>query len=182
MPRWFTALELPRDVAVRLSLLRAPIRGAHWIAPEDMHLTLRFVGDVSNDTADLFATLLADLASDPFALTISGLGAFGGQHPTTVFAAVEPNPHLTALQKSHDRAARASGIAADPRGFVPHVTLARLRGARPGPVAEFLQTHGHITFPPFQLTQCVLLSAKPGSGGGPYGVEEVYPFEEPLAE
>jgi RNA 2',3'-cyclic 3'-phosphodiesterase len=176
MPRLFTAIEIPKDIALRLSMLRAPIRGAHWIAPEDMHLTLRFVGDISNATADEFAGLIADIACEPFELSVFGLGAFGGQHPTAVYAAVKPSPALEALQRSHDRAARAAGIEADPRPFVPHVTLARMRGAKPGPVAEFLGQHGGLTFPPFRVEQCVLFSARPGTGGGPYAVEEVYEF------
>lgn len=177
MPRLFTAIEIPDDIAVRLSMLRAPIRGAHWIAPENMHVTLRFAGDISNETADEFSGLIAGIESAPFEIVIAGLGAFGGQHPTAVYAAVKPSSALDALQRSHERAARAAGIEADTRNFVPHVTLARMRGAKPGPVAEFLGQHGGLTFPPFRAERCVLFSAKPGTGGGPYAVEEAYPFE-----
>jgi RNA 2',3'-cyclic 3'-phosphodiesterase len=176
MPRLFTAIEIPHDIRLRLSMLRAPINGARWIQPEDMHLTLRFVGDISNETADEFVGLIAGIEAAPFDMTIAGLGAFGGQHPTVAYATVKPSPALEALQKAHDRAARAAGIAADPKGFVPHVTLARMRGARPEPVAEFLGQHGGLTFPPFRVERCVLMSAKPGTGGGPYAVEDVFEF------
>jgi RNA 2',3'-cyclic 3'-phosphodiesterase len=176
MPRLFSAIEIPRDVALRLSMLRAPITGASWIDPEDMHLTLRFVGDVTNETADDFAQQLADLDIEPFELTLAGLGAFGGQHPHALFAATKPSVDLDALQKSHDRAARAVGIPPDPRGFVPHVTLARMRAARPGIIAEFLQAHADIAFPSYRVERCVLMSARPGRGGGPYAVEVVFPF------
>ena len=177
MPRLFIALEIPSDIALRLSMLRAPIRGAHWIAPENMHLTLRFVGDISNETADEFVGLIAGIETAPFELSIAGLGAFGGQHPTAVYAAVKPSGALEALQRAHERAARAAGIEADTRVYLPHVTLARMRGAKPGPVAEFLGQYGALVFAPFKVERCVLLSAKPGTGGGPYALEEVYPFE-----
>jgi RNA 2',3'-cyclic 3'-phosphodiesterase len=179
MLRLFSAIEIPRAISLRLSMLRAPIPGAVWIDPENMHLTLRFIGDVSNDTADEFAGHLANLDVAPFELTIAGLGAFGGQYPRTIYAATKSCPALDMLQKSHDRAARAAGLDPDPRGFVPHVTLARMRGARPQPVAEFLQHHGDLAFPPFQVERCVLMSARPGRGGGPYAIEEAYPFQYP---
>jgi RNA 2',3'-cyclic 3'-phosphodiesterase len=187
MPRLFSAIEIPQAISVRLSMLRAPIPNASWIDPVDMHLTLRFVGDVSNEAADEFAGQLAALDIAPFELTVAGLGAFGGQRPHLLYAAIKPSPVLDALQKSHDRAARACGLEPEARGFVPHITLARMRSAKPAPVAEFLQNHGDLAFPPFRVERCVLMSARPGSkksgsGGGPYAIEEIYPFEDVAGE
>ena len=59
MPRLFTAIEIPEAIRLRLSLLRAPLAGAKWIEPENMHITVRFAGDIDGRTADEFVSFLA---------------------------------------------------------------------------------------------------------------------------
>jgi RNA 2',3'-cyclic 3'-phosphodiesterase len=177
MPRLFTALEIPAATRTHLSLLRAPLGGAKWIEPEDMHITLRFVGDIDDRTADEFADLLAEIHAEPFQVSIQDVGSFGGREPRVLWAGVEAGEPLAALYRANERAARAVGLEADPRSFKPHVTLARMRGVRPPAVARFLQEHGGLRTQPFVATRFVLLSARPGSGGGPYAIEAEYPFE-----
>jgi 2'-5' RNA ligase len=177
MPRLFTGLEIPEAIRLRLSLIRAPLDGAKWIEADNMHITLRFVGDVDGRTADDFADALADVPAHPFSVTIEGTGAFGGREPRVLWAGVSAGPELDALYRGHERAARASGLEPDPRDFRPHVTLARLRRTRPQAVARFLEENGALRVEPFTVTRFVLLSARPGSGGGPYVVEAAYPFD-----
>jgi RNA 2',3'-cyclic 3'-phosphodiesterase len=177
MPRLFSAIEVPHDVRLRLGLIRAPFSGARWIAPENMHLTLRFFGDIDGRMADEIADFLGGVQSRPFQLEISDLGAFGGRDPHTLWAGVKPSGDLDLLHYAHERAARAAGLPPDTRTFRPHVTLARLRGAREGDVATFLQHNGGLRTAPFLVTRFVLLSAKPGTGGPPYAVEADYPFD-----
>jgi 2'-5' RNA ligase len=178
MPRLFTAIEIPEAMRIRLSLLRAPIGGAKWVQPEDMHITLRFTGDVDGRTADDFADLLADVSVPPFAVSIAGGGAFGGRDPHVLWAGVQGGPEIEALYRANERAARGAGLGPDPRDFRPHVTLARMRRARQSEVARFLSENGHLRMEPFTVTRFVLLSARPGSGGGPYAVEAEYPLDE----
>lgn len=176
MPRLFTAIEIPEAMRMRLSLLRAPIGGARWVQPEDMHITLRFAGDIDGRTADDLADLLADVSVPPFMATIADCGAFGGRDPRVLWAGVEAVPELDALYRANERAARAAGLEPDPRDFRPHVTLARMRGARHSAVARFLAETGGLRLEPFLVTRFVLLSARPGSGGGPYATEAAYPL------
>ena len=77
MPRLFTALEIPRDAAMSLSLLRGGLPGARWIDVENYHLTLRFIGDVEGHVADEVANALDRISRPAFTLTLSGVGAFG---------------------------------------------------------------------------------------------------------
>ena len=72
MPRLFTAIEIPQPVRMHLSLVRAPLAGAKWIEPENMHITLRFAGDIDGRTADEFASLLAGVRARPFTVSIRG--------------------------------------------------------------------------------------------------------------
>lgn len=184
MPRLFTAIEIPESLRLRLSLLRGPLNGAKWVNAENMHITLRFAGDLDERTADAFADELAEVAADPFQVSIAGAGAFGGRDPRVLWAGVEKNAQLDALYRANERAARAAGLEPDPRAFKPHVTLARMRGVRQSAVARFLEENGDLRLEPFAVTRFVLLSARPGSGGPPYGIEAEYPFDgaEPLGQ
>src|SRR6185503_20429085 len=94
MPRLFTAIEIPRAIRTHLALVRAPLAGARWIEPEDMHITLRFAGDIDGRTADELVDQLADIRARPFQLAIRGVGAFGGREPKVVWAGVEAGPEL----------------------------------------------------------------------------------------
>ena len=177
MPRLFTGLEIPHATRQRLALIRAPFEGARWVAAEDMHITLRFAGDIDGRTADEFAEFLAGIRVRPFEVTIADLGAFGGRDPRVLWAGVQAGPELEALHRANERTARAAGIEPDTRSFKPHVTLARLRGVRERAVAQFLEENGGLRTEPFVVTRFVLMSARPGHGGPPYAIEAEYPFE-----
>ena len=86
MPRLFTALEIPRDAALSLSLLRGGLPGARWIDVENYHLTLRFIGDVEGPVADEIANALDRVRPPAFSLTLSGVGAFGSKKPHAMWA------------------------------------------------------------------------------------------------
>ena len=79
MPRLFTGIELPDDIVRRLSMLRAGLNGASWIDPENYHITMRFVGDITDTQASDFADALADIRFDSFDIEVNGLGNFGGR-------------------------------------------------------------------------------------------------------
>ena len=177
MPRLFTALEIPAATRTHLSLIRAPLGGARWVEAENMHITLRFAGDIDDRTADELAASLSEIRAEPFPVTIQGVGAFGGRDPRVLWAGVEAGEALAALYRATERAARAAGLEADPRNFKPHVTLARMRGARQQAVARFLEENGGLRTQPFTVSRFVLLSARPGSGGPPYAIEADYPFD-----
>ena len=176
MPRLFTALEIPRDAALSLSLLRGGLPGARWIDTENYHLTLRFIGDVEGHVADEVANALDRVRRSSFSLTLSGVGAFGSKKPHSVYAAVAPSPDLMALQAEIERICQRLGLPADPRKFVPHVTLARLRSSSPLDVAGYLSARGNFSTMPFKVGRFVLMSSRDSVGGGPYVVEEAWPL------
>jgi RNA 2',3'-cyclic 3'-phosphodiesterase len=176
MPRLFSALQLPDMARTHLSLVRGEIGGARWMAAENLHITLRFFGDVSDEIADEIAAGLEQLEAAPITLTIAGTSTFGGGSETAIYAAVAETPELLALQRSHERLARAVGLGAPEYAFKPHVTLARARHPRPSLVARFLSETGALRIPPFEVTEFALLSSRPGRGGGPYATELVVPL------
>jgi 2'-5' RNA ligase len=176
MTRLFTALEIPPAVATHLSLLRGGLPGARWIDPENYHLTLRFIGDIDERTADEIAHALDRVYRPPFRLTLSGLDCFSGRAPHSIFVRVEPTPALTDLQAEHERIIQRLGLPAESRRYTPHITLARLRGTSAADVARWISSHGAVRIPPFDVQRFVLYSSRASVGGGPYLVEESYPL------
>jgi RNA 2',3'-cyclic 3'-phosphodiesterase len=176
MPRLFTAIELPDEIRSDLARLKQPLPGAKWVDQENLHLTLRFVGDIDARAAREFAAELESVDANAFELTITGLGVFGGNDPTTLWAGVAPSAELDVLARGHERAARNAGLQPEKRVFKPHITLARLRNGSPVQVASFLSQQGLLKTEPFFVGRTVLLSSKPLVGGGPYVIESTYPL------
>lgn len=177
MPRLFTGLEVPKDVAAQLSQFRGGLPGARWIDPENYHITLRFLGDVDNGTArDVFSLLAETRQRAPITVTLDMLESFGGDRPKAVFARAEPNRDLIDLQGEHERVARRAGVDPEKRKFRPHVTLARLRDASPLDVADYFVSRGCFRRLSFTVDRFVLFSSRDSVGGGPYIVEAAYPL------
>jgi 2'-5' RNA ligase len=174
MPRLFTALEIPHAAALSLSLLRGGLPGARWIDTENYHITLRFIGDVEGHIADEIAYGLERIERASFMLTLTGVGQFGGKKPNSVWAGVEPKPELLQLQADIERICQRLRLPADPRKFVPHVSLARLKNSDPVDVAQYLASRGNFAAMPFKVGRFVLLSSRDSVGGGPYVTEETY--------
>jgi 2'-5' RNA ligase len=176
MPRLFTGLEIPSDLAAELSMLRGGLSGARWIDAENYHLTLRFIGDIDDVTARDVYTTLERIQRAPFTVTIEGLTSFGGDKPRAIIARAKPVAPLLELQAEQERLMRRLGIPPEQRKFVPHVTLARLRSASPLAVADYLQTRGFLFGRQFEAKRFVLFSSRNSTGGGPYLVEAAYPL------
>lgn len=174
MLRLFTGILLPASLTAELAALALPLEGARWIEPENMHITLRFAGDVDNLKADAFHAALAAIDEPAFELRLSGFGAFGGREPRSLWAGIEESPWLAQLARANERAARSAGLEPERRGFKPHVTLARLKGTRPEAVARALEQLGAFRSAPFAVDAFALMSARPKQGGGPYVVEDMF--------
>ena len=176
MPRLFTALEIPPPLAFSLSLLRGGLPGARWIDPENYHITLRFIGDIDQRTANEVERALMRVERPSFDLTISGLDALGGNKPHSIVASVKPTPALRDLQGEHERIIQRIGLEPERRKFRPHVTLARIKGVSEADAAAYLALRGDFRTPPFPVGRFVLLSSRDSRGGGPYVMEEAYPL------
>jgi 2'-5' RNA ligase len=176
MPRLFTGLEIPPEIAQTLSMLRGGLPGARWIDTHNYHVTLRFIGDVDDDVAREVASLLGRVRRGPFELRLDGVTSFGGKKPRAVVATVASSPALMEAQAEQERLMQRIGLEPEGRKYTPHVTLARLRDASSRDVAEYLSARGLFRTPTFRVSQFVLFSSRASVGGGPYVVEASYPF------
>ena len=132
MIRLFFGLELPGELRMRIEMLSAGIDRARWVAPENLHVTLRFIGEVEEPAMEEIAQEAAAIRFDPFPVTLSGAGHFERRgRVSAVWLGVEPDPALTALRDRIEAAAVRAGQPPEGRKFRPHVTVARLDRARP---------------------------------------------------
>jgi 2'-5' RNA ligase len=182
MPRLFTAIELPKAVADRLSLLRGGLMGARWIDAENYHVTLRFIGDVDMVVAREAAGALARVQRSEFMLRFTGIGPLGTRKPHSVVATIEESRPLMELQAEHERLLQRIGLPPETRRYTPHVTLARLRSGNARDIAEYLSVRGGFLADSFPVERFVLYSSRNSVGGGPYVVEEAYDLASADAE
>ena len=110
MPRLFTAIEIPAEVAQSLTFLRGGLPGARWIDPENYHITLRFIGDVDIRVAHDVASILDRVSRAAFELRLDGVSSFGGRKPRAVFANVASSQALMDLQAEHERLMQRVGL------------------------------------------------------------------------
>jgi RNA 2',3'-cyclic 3'-phosphodiesterase len=178
MPRLFIGLEIPASVAQSLAMMRGGLPGARWIAPENYHLTLRFIGDIDDALAREIAGMLGRVQRGSFELRLDGLSSFGGRKPRAVVAAATQVAALMELQAEQERLLQRLGLEPEGRKYTPHVTLARLRDSSSWQVADYLAARGHYRSASFQVSRFVLFSSRASVGGGPYVVEADYPLVE----
>ena len=169
MIRLFTALPLPEDLRLRLAGLGGGIEGARWVAPENLHITLRFIGEVPEDRAEDIVEALDGVGGGSFPVTLDGTGHFGtGNNARAVWVGVRRTPEIAALHERIDRALVGAGLEPEKRKYTPHVTLARLRGARTGRVRNWLEANGDFLSLPFEADRFVLFESRMGRGGSAY--------------
>ena len=181
--RLFVALELPDGVRAALDRIQQGVPGARWIPPENMHLTLRFIGEVGGaDFHDLMHAL-AEVVVPPFEIELAGVGHFETRKlPTVLWAGVKPSPPLKRLQAKIERAVQSCGLPPESRKFTPHVTLARLGDTEPLRVRNFLQRYSLFAPGRVPVEGFTLFSSHLGKGEPHYRVEVEYLFEAPLED
>ena len=177
--RIFAALELPDAIAERLLALMKGVPGAKWRPRENLHLTLRFFGEVAEPVGNEIDAELAELADTaaPFDLQLKGAGAFGGADPHALWIGAAESAALTALARGCERAARRVGLKPDAHKFTPHVTLAYLSAAPLDRVHAFESRLGLFETPAFRVDRFGLYSSVVRkSAPSLYRLEAEYPL------
>jgi 2'-5' RNA ligase len=174
MPRLFTGLEVPQDIAFELNLMQGGVWGARWVEASDYHITLRFIGDIEERLAGEIRLALENVIAEPFTIRLKGVGAFGGSDPHSIYTGVAESAEIRRLQSTLERHCQMIGLPPEGRKFTPHVTLARLRSPNLANVQDFLARQNLYLSRPFEVSRFVLFSSRPSRGGGPYGVVDAY--------
>ena len=168
MHRLFVALRPPEPVRDALIDTMEGVEAARWQGDEQLHLTLRWVGEVDSDVANDLADALSNVRAPAFDLTVRGVGTFAKKgRAKAIWADIAPCEELAILQRRVERACRAAGLAPETRKFVPHVTLARLNTST-GPLDHWLAAHGRLSAPEWPVDGFVLYESHLGESGSIY--------------
>jgi 2'-5' RNA ligase len=176
--RLFVALPIPQVVAQSIMLIQGGVPGARWQAREQLHLTLRFIGEVDGREAAMLDDALATIAAPAFNLQLHGVGRFGHKQPHALWAGLRKSDALEHLQRKVDAAIRRVGQPQDAYKFTPHVMVARLRNPEGAKLIEWLTHHALFTSAEFRLDAFHLYSSRLTSDGSVYAVEREYLLED----
>lgn len=170
--RLFIGLELPANCQAELASFDPHLKGLRWLPAEQMHLTMSFLGEAALEDEDRLRETLAEVRVPPFFLPVQGVGTFGGQHPTVVWAGIgRGHPHLYALHKHIQDAVLRAHLEPDLRPFHPHITIGRAKGVSRASLKPFLQRHAETEFDFIQITGFTLFSSAPSAEGSVYTPE-----------
>ena len=172
MIRLFVALRPPAPVRDALLDLEDDLEEARWQDEEQLHLTLRFIGEVERGCAEDLAAALERIHAPAPTVRLAEVGAFGGRgRQGQLWAGLHPREPLAALHRKVDQVCVRAGLTPEHRAFTPHITVARLprRVAVGGPeVTRWLARHATLTSEPFTLDRLILYRSHLGPAGASY--------------
>jgi RNA 2',3'-cyclic 3'-phosphodiesterase len=149
------------------------LTGLRWLAEEQLHLTLSFLGDVGAPAEDRLREALREVRVPPFFLPLCGVGVFNARgRPSVVWAGVgQGHPHLFALHRRIQDAVIHAGLEADLKPFHPHITIGRTKGTSRQALQPFLRRYAETEFGIFQVTGFELYSSVLTSEGAIHRLE-----------
>ena len=179
MIRLFVALTLPERLQPWVQGLQSGVPGAKWTTAENLHLTLRFIGNVDGRLFTDIMDALAAVRAPAFDLQLAGLGKFGERgRVERLWVGADRSEPLTRLQGKIETAMQRLGLEPEHRKFLPHLTVGRLKGAPSARVAEWLAAHAGFALPAFRVDRFILLSSYLAREGAIYRAEAEYALTE----
>ena len=178
MRRLFVAIRPPLPLRALLLETMGSVSGARWQDDAQLHLTLAFLGEVDEATAEALDIALAMINAPPVPLRLQGAGSFASRGRVhSLWIGAEPRDALAALAKKVRRAAREAGITVEERAFVPHITIARLNAAS-GPVDGFIRQWNDLASAAHGVSSFGLYESRLGHGGSAYRLLADYPLQD----
>ena len=174
MHRLFVAIRPPGDVRDLLIDAMDDSPALRWVGDEQLHLTLRFIGEVERPVANDIATELDRVRSTNFQIRIGGVGKFEKRNGGALWAGVEPKTPVVGLAAKVERALQQVGLEPEHRAFSPHITLARWNRRNSEAVEAFLRRNSDLHSNPFDVDRFVLFESKLSRHGPHY--EEIAAF------
>lgn len=180
MPRLFVALDLPETLKNTLNAICRGIPGTRWLPPNQLHLTLRFIGDVDDSTFREIKNGLSSNDLPPISCHLSGIGCFPSKgRPRVIWVGVRDEATgLTTLQRQVEKDIRKLRLSPEERPFTPHITLARLKNPPREAVTDFLSRNADFQGGLFCVTAFHLYSSRLTPRGAIHTLEQSYQLSE----
>lgn len=177
MHRLFVGLRPPAHIRQRLLALMGGVPGARWQDDEQLHITLRFIGEVERPVAEDVALALSQVRFPPLEVALNGVGIFEKRgRANALWAGIRPPEALTQLHHKVDQALVRLRLEPERRSYLPHITLARMNGPE-ALAATFLAHHAALASEPFALTHFILFESHLGRDAASYEAVERYPLQ-----
>jgi RNA 2',3'-cyclic 3'-phosphodiesterase len=183
--RCFVAVDLPQEIrselARRQQAFRSACRDARWTRPEGIHLTLKFLGEISEAQLEAAVETLAAFGGlRRFTALIRGFGFFpDARRPRVFWAGVDPPEPLAALAARVEEAMEKAGFPREQRAFNPHLTLARFKTPRPQPeLAALAEDQNDLSLGRFEVSEFFLFESKLRPQGAEYRKLARFPAAE----
>jgi RNA 2',3'-cyclic 3'-phosphodiesterase len=176
MHRLFLAVRPPDAVIDLLLDTMEGLPELRWQNDEQLHLTLRFVGEVERPLAEDLAAALSSLRFEPFEIRIAGVGRFDHHKRGALWAGVEPRAPLAALAAKVERICVSVGLPPERRAFHPHITLARWSRGGGASLDPFL-AHAALRSDDFTVDTVTLYESRLGREGAHYEAVATYPID-----
>ena len=178
MKRLFVALDLPVDVLTQLQSVGGGIPGAKWVSPDRMHLTLSFIGEVSNTMLEEISFELSRIRANVFTIQLEGVDIFSNRKQAhTLWARVSKSSELMSLQARIETSLLQKKLLPTRRKYIPHVTLARLRRTSHRALEEFLIRYSSLQTPIISVKSFKLYSSHLSRSGPYHQIEAVYSLD-----
>lgn len=178
MKRLFVAIDLPTGIKDELGEICSGIAGAKWVRREQMHLTLRFIGEVDDQRFETIKSGLSEVQAVPFTMRLEGVGQFPEKgKPRVLWVGVRAPNSLTQLQQQIENRLRKLGLEAADKGFTAHITLARFRTPpAPESMRSYFARHGDFGTEAIEVESFILYSSWLRPEGPTYQHEAIYPM------
>ena len=177
MYRLFVAIDPPEEIKNQLTELCFGLPGAKWVDPEQMHITLKFVGEVDGAVLREAREALEAIALDPFEVVVKGMGFFPPRgQPKLIWAGVESNDHLVQLRNKIESTLVRAGLKPEKRKFAPHIRLANVKMTPPNRLVNYLGQFSLLKLPPFEVSEFCLYSSFLSTERAIHEIDTVYPL------
>lgn len=177
MQRLFVAVELPAAIRLFLAKRQRGLHGVRWSTPGNLHLTIRFIGEVSPERHAAVKAGLRTVRADAFSLQVNGLGFFDKSPQAVPWAGLAPSAGLLELKRQVDGALeRYAGILTGDEPFTPHITLGRMKRADKEALQSFTNKSDATLAAAFMAESFTLFRSVRTPGGAVHTAEERYPL------
>ncbi|WP_138430589.1 RNA 2',3'-cyclic phosphodiesterase [Fodinibius saliphilus] len=164
--RLFIAIPIPNSAKKKLAELQNAMEGVRWQSQNQLHLTLKFLGETEVEKAEKLQKRLSKIQHPVFSLVIKGMGFFSqGRKPRVLWAGIVKNKRLAELHNKIEQLCAAMGFKTEVRPFKPHITMARLKGCSKQKVTSFINEYKQFQLPRVRVSEFVLYESKLSSEG-----------------
>ena len=179
MQRLFVAIQPPLAIRQKLLAAMGGVINARWQSDEQLHLTLRFIGEVDRHGAADIGAALGMIHHPRFTLALDRIGQFDKRGRTeTLWVGVTPHDAVEGLKRKVDQALVRVGVAPEQRAYLPHITLARF-SRKPGDFSDFAARSGQLASAPFTVDNFVLYERHLATDGAAYVPLARFPLDPP---